>query len=146
MPYHFRQTQNIPLSLFWCEAVVPTFAGAQLPRQPLVVPWLRPGHSSHWNFVQLGWELMPQGKQAAFSYYLPPLIPAGMQDAVFCALLPKGKLASPLPNNSDKVSYFSRHQIRSALPLHMANIHMSAMWLGHKCWSPWLAFTKNRKA
>lgn len=61
--------------------------------------------------------------QAAFSDHLPPLTPADMQDAASYVLL-KGKTASPLQNNSEKVKYFCRYQIKGALPLHRANISL----------------------
>lgn len=46
-----------------------------------------------------------------------------MQDAASYVLL-KGKTASPLQNNSEKVKYFCRYQIKGALPLHRANISL----------------------
>lgn len=84
--------------------------------------------------------------QAAFSYYLPPLIPAGMQDAASYVLLLKGKLASPLPNNSEEMSYFSRYQIKGGLPLHGANVSLGCHVAGAHVLSHWLACTKNLKA
>jgi len=49
--------------------------------------------------------------EAAFPYYLPPLSPAGMQDAASYVLLLRGKLVSLLPNNSEEAIYASRYQL-----------------------------------
>lgn len=61
-------------------------------------------------------------KQTAFSYYLPALLPAGMQDAAAYVLLLKSKAASPLPSNSGEVSGFSSYRMKGAPPLHRVSI------------------------
>lgn len=61
-------------------------------------------------------------KQTAFSYYLPALLPAGMQDAAAYVLLLKSKVAYPLPSNSGEASSFSRYQMKGAPPLHRVSI------------------------
>ena len=55
-----------------------------------------------------------------------------MQDAALYVLLLKGKLASPLPSNSEEVSYFSRYQIKGALPMHGANVSLGCHVTGAK--------------